>query len=582
MSIEIIDKLKQKNNGTFKLIDLEDVDYDGTGTSTKDKIEGLVDNQITLEEDDTSMEGIDDTEFPTLTTKDKKLIGAINEVNSQFKEIAKETKIKLSDFYIPKYKNIEGNFGFVGRWFEKKINGINHYCTINAGSEFYFKTKDTNNITINFTKITTEECYITYSIDGSEFTRIAIGNGNVNINFENSNEHIIRVIIDGISQTEDKWNNEVGVALRGISEADTIYAECEFSESALTNSDKYLFAMFDLGSITGLTGAEKFSFSCDICANAKYVPNILFFGNDNSELDSFSGGYVGEIKYGGETEANIVTHVELSNVGDYSKKYRYLRAGFQNSWTSYDTGTNLKMTLSNFSIKLGDIDITNKLMKCDILNASTMKKSCNYELKHNITGIYPQNKIGMFFGDSITEGIRVLGMSTQADGMSASKAFPFICCKNINAISYRVGFGGSGVISGGSGGIPPLNSVIDKITNTRYVDNFCPDFIVVNHGTNDAGTADDTFKSKYNEILDKLKIKYCGVPIFIIIPFNQFYSTQIRECTANRSYCYLIETAEWGITYTDGLHPNEVGAKTAGEKLADEILKILGKNYFLN
>ena len=94
MSIEIIDKLKQKNNGKFKLIDLEDVDYDGTGTSTKDKIEEIVDNQITLEKDDLSVEGISDTEHDTLTTKDKRIIGAINEINSQCKDIA-NTLIKL-------------------------------------------------------------------------------------------------------------------------------------------------------------------------------------------------------------------------------------------------------------------------------------------------------------------------------------------------------------------------------------------------------------------------------------------------------------------------------------------------------
>lgn len=40
MSIEIIDKLKQKNNGKFKLIDLDDVDY-GDGTSAKSKIDSL-------------------------------------------------------------------------------------------------------------------------------------------------------------------------------------------------------------------------------------------------------------------------------------------------------------------------------------------------------------------------------------------------------------------------------------------------------------------------------------------------------------------------------------------------------------
>lgn len=112
MSIEIIDKLKQKNNGTFKLIDLEDVDYDGTGTSTKDKIEELVDNQITLEKDDTSFNGVDDTIHDNLTTTDKRIIGAINEVNSQFKDIANVYAKKDSIFFSQRTGNLIDNKNF--------------------------------------------------------------------------------------------------------------------------------------------------------------------------------------------------------------------------------------------------------------------------------------------------------------------------------------------------------------------------------------------------------------------------------------------------------------------------------------
>lgn len=117
MGIEIIDKLTQKNNGDFKLVDLADVDYDGTGKSAKQELEKKIEdaknsstpyddskikadiqtlktNEINLVVDATSMEGINDTEFPTLTTKDKKLIGAINEVNAQCKDIANNTATK--------------------------------------------------------------------------------------------------------------------------------------------------------------------------------------------------------------------------------------------------------------------------------------------------------------------------------------------------------------------------------------------------------------------------------------------------------------------------------------------------------
>mgnify|MGYP004658379307 CR=1 FL=1 len=111
MGIEIIGKLTQKNNGDFKLVDLENVDYDGTGKSAKQELEKKIEeaknsstpyddsaikadiqtlktNEVNLVTDETSMEGIKDNEYPTLTTTDKTLIGSINEVNAQYKDIA--------------------------------------------------------------------------------------------------------------------------------------------------------------------------------------------------------------------------------------------------------------------------------------------------------------------------------------------------------------------------------------------------------------------------------------------------------------------------------------------------------------
>ena len=42
MAIELIDKIKQKNAGTFKLMDAADVDYDGSGSmSVKEKLDDI-------------------------------------------------------------------------------------------------------------------------------------------------------------------------------------------------------------------------------------------------------------------------------------------------------------------------------------------------------------------------------------------------------------------------------------------------------------------------------------------------------------------------------------------------------------
>ena len=76
-----------------------DIVIDNTGESQttknnnmKNDIQLIKDSQIILEEDETSMEGMSDNEYPTLTTTNKTIIGGINEVNAQYKDI--ENKIE--------------------------------------------------------------------------------------------------------------------------------------------------------------------------------------------------------------------------------------------------------------------------------------------------------------------------------------------------------------------------------------------------------------------------------------------------------------------------------------------------------
>ncbi len=344
----------------------------------------------------------------------------INEVDTLKKEANnyKQLNINLSNLGL-KYTEISDSVGFIGRWFNKEIDGVRCKCTINAGSEFYFKIKGTNSINIIFKNNHERETpYFAYSLDGKPFVRQLITNPT--INNLSLDEHIIRVIIDGLTESENKWIGEKGIA----------------------------FEKVDVG-----------------------------------------------------------------------------------------TGT--------------------------------------------IKGIVPRNRKIMFFGDSITEGVRVLNMNANANGNSSSGAFPFVTSAKLNSVSYRVGFGGSGVTKGGSGGIPKCSEVIDNITSQREASYIEPDLIVLNHGTNDLGSSSELFKEEYNKVLDRLTIKYSGVPIFVMIPFKQTHSSDIKECVKDRGNCYLVETNGWGVTYTDGIHPNIEGGIIAGEKLSDIILNVLGKSYFI-
>ncbi|AFE87549.1 neck passage structure protein [Lactococcus phage ASCC406] len=326
----------------------------------------------------------------------------------------------LTNFLLPRYTQITEPVGFVGRWFDSTISGTNVKSTINQGSELYFKVKNTTSINVNFIVNTAYETpYFAYSIDGADMTRQLVTSPTLPT--VSLDEHIIRVVVDGVTESEDKWIGEKGFAFKDIT------------------------------------------------------------------VDS--------------------------------------------------TGT--------------------------------------------VTGVLPKNKKIMFFGDSITEGIRVLNMNANSDGNSATGAFPYIASTNLNAISYRVGFGGAGVTKSGNGGVPSLINFIDNMTKNKLAPYYEPDVIVVNMGTNDIDAATDVFKSQYTAVINRLLIKYSGTPLFIMVPFNGARKSEITDITNNKKGVYMVDTTGWDISTTDGLHPDVAGSIKAGTKLSDYIISTLGRNYFI-
>ena len=326
----------------------------------------------------------------------------------------------LTNFLLPRYTQITEPVGFVGRWFDSTISGTNVKSTINQGSELYFKVKNTTSINVNFIVNTAYETpYFAYSIDGADMTRQLVTSPTLPT--VSLDEHIIRVVVDGVTESENKWIGEKGFAFKDIT------------------------------------------------------------------VDS--------------------------------------------------TGT--------------------------------------------VTGVLPKNKKIMFFGDSITEGIRVLNMNANSDGNSATGAFPYIASTNLNAISYRVGFGGAGVTKGGNGGVPSLINFIDNMTKNKLAPYYEPDVIVVNMGTNDIDAATDVFKSQYTAAINRLLIKYSGTPLFIMVPFNGARKSEITDITNNKKGIYMVDTNGWDISTTDGLHPDVAGSIKAGTKLSDYIISTLGRNYFI-
>lgn len=254
---------------------------------------------------------------------------------------------------------------------------------------------------------------------------------------------------------------------------------------------------------------------------------------------------------------------------------------------SIDGAEPVRQHITEPSVSLPDNDIHTVCIWADGMTEGEgkWKDEKGFALKNvtvnagSVRGIRPNNKIIMYYGDSITEGIRALNMNADSDGNSATNAYPYHCSKTLGATTYSVGYGATGIISVGS--FNTFIKAIDNISEKVPENDVKPDVIVINHGTNDSSYMDKKFKELLAEALERLIEKYPDTPIFYLIPFGQYKADAIRETCANFSdKITVIETKDWKITFTDSVHPDVDGAKTAGENLAAAIAEKLGYEFF--
>lgn len=104
---------------------------------------------------------------------------------------------------------------YMGRWFDKEIEGANHRVTLTDGAHLYFLIENATSFDVTFTVITkTEEPYFAYSIDGGEMVRQHITEPTVTL--PDTGRHTVRIVADAMTEGEGKWDRERGFALKSI------------------------------------------------------------------------------------------------------------------------------------------------------------------------------------------------------------------------------------------------------------------------------------------------------------------------------------------------------------------------------
>lgn len=171
----------------------------------------------------------------------------------------------------------------------------------------------------------------------------------------------------------------------------------------------------------------------------------------------------------------------------------------------------------------------------------------------------------LVLGDSITEGVRTLNSTATTDVLrnSATECWAYQLGDALGAEVGVVGFGSTGVVkASGSGGVPNLAGFWNTMWSagpSRGVTSAPPDWIVINHGTND-GASDVT--AEYRSVLNAMIAATPAETVIICLePFGGGdKGPQIQAAAAGTTVparSVYVDTTGWWSTAdaSDGVHP---------------------------
>ncbi|WPC16826.1 SGNH/GDSL hydrolase family protein [Pediococcus inopinatus] len=194
--------------------------------------------------------------------------------------------------------------------------------------------------------------------------------------------------------------------------------------------------------------------------------------------------------------------------------------------------------------------------------------------------VKPAGKTIAFIGDSITAGCWVL-KRTPSSGYAAEQNYAAQTARNLDAQDLRIAYSAAGLLRYGTGGVPAAPRFIKYIDFETPAPQYHPDVVVINIGTNDRRFDGSLMKIQFLNFFHELQNLFPEATLSVLIPYNQSFAKEIRELVQeNPSLFFLIETAQWPLTFTDQAHPDLQGSAVAAKQLTNALLSHYGSDYF--
>lgn len=191
-------------------------------------------------------------------------------------------------------------------------------------------------------------------------------------------------------------------------------------------------------------------------------------------------------------------------------------------------------------------------------------------------------KVIEFIGDSITEGISIVGYENYKKGSDdmvywddSTAGYAWLTAKTLNMRPVIMGYGCLGTTGRGGGNIPPVIESYPYYSDGYAMKSVNADFIVINHGTNDRRSQRSEFKKAYYNFLESVRERNKDSKIISLTPFCGELAQEIKEVVEiyNRERnddVFYIDSTGW--ISPEPLHPLRDGHKTVSKNLS-EIIK---------
>ena len=402
---------------------------------------------------------------------------------------------------------------------------------------------------------------------------------NVNYTTANYKFSIGGLYIGGISSA---WNGSIDEVAIFNTVAGAAYTPVQVQPT-----DAGLVALYALDGNGNNTAASSSSYSSITPDNAAFAFSPYNWLISSAAAKTISSGAYFKINFTGTT---CILNFDLMNNGSpLSQVWTKVDNG---AWTSYVIGANISLTIPG--------DNSWATHKLHVVVKSTSETINRWASPQNTAVVFSGIMIDagasvsapnmsttnvLFYGDSITEGVRTLSANTNVTDTFRNDVFETWNWKVAVALGGEfgiVGFGGIGINVSGSGNVPNINNSYNQLWNGQSR-SFAtpPSLVIINLGTNDATNAITT---QATTMLNNILAACPGARIAVLRPFGGQQAANLQSAIAacnNPANCTYVDTTGFFVTSmsADGTHPYGIANERIAKLLLPPIKQIIAKTY---